>query len=55
LELFFPHIDNHIDPVSGAGIEAFLLTQAAIVFLAFSPKTFLPDRSYAPWRWRFKN
>jgi len=36
----------------GGGIEAFLLTQAMILFLTFCPQALLPERSYASWKWR---
>ncbi|OGP49911.1 MAG: hypothetical protein A2Y79_02930 [Deltaproteobacteria bacterium RBG_13_43_22] len=38
----------------GGGIEAFLATQVAILFLAFFPQALLPGNSYAPWKWRFQ-
>ncbi|MBI5603712.1 MAG: hypothetical protein HY879_10175 [Deltaproteobacteria bacterium] len=38
----------------GGGIEAFLLTQAIVLFLAFFPQALLSERGYAPWKWRFQ-
>lgn len=38
----------------GAGIEAFLLTQLVILFLVFCPQALLPERTYAPLRWRLR-
>ena len=36
----------------GGGIEAFLLTQAMLLFLAFFPQSLLPGQTYAPWKRR---
>ncbi|MBA4393421.1 MAG: hypothetical protein C0407_07695 [Desulfobacca sp.] len=36
----------------GGGIEAFLLTQVLVLFLAFCPQSLLPEGHYVSWKWR---
>jgi hypothetical protein len=38
----------------GAGIEAFLLTQIAVLILTLYPKILLTENNYAPLKWRFQ-